>query len=161
GFMPPADARWQTVAAAPGGGEVICHNDLAPWNTVFVGQRPVAFIDWDMAAPGPRRWDVAYALWHFVPLYGDEESDPFPVDVFEPRGRRTRLFCDAYELSDREGLVDTIIDRQFGMRTMVEKGAEAGDPALQRLWDLGAPDGIKRQVDYVERHRTELERALD
>jgi len=53
-FTPPAGAAWQQIAAFPGGGEVICHNDLAPWNTVFARERPVAFIDWDLAAPGPR-----------------------------------------------------------------------------------------------------------
>jgi hypothetical protein len=33
-FVPPADAAWQETMALPGGGDVICHNDLAPWNTV-------------------------------------------------------------------------------------------------------------------------------
>jgi hypothetical protein len=37
-----------------GDAEVVCHNDLAPNNTVYspdgVGLRPVAFIDWDLAA---------------------------------------------------------------------------------------------------------------
>ena len=39
-----------------GGEEVVCHNDLSPKNTVYrdlgSGLRPVAFIDWDIAAPG-------------------------------------------------------------------------------------------------------------
>ena len=52
-FTPPAGAAWQQTAAFPGGGQVICHNDLAPWNTVFTGGQPVAFIDWDLAAPRP------------------------------------------------------------------------------------------------------------
>jgi Ser/Thr protein kinase RdoA (MazF antagonist) len=60
-FTPPPQADWQQIAARPGGGDVICHNDLAPWNTVFKEELPVAFIDWDLAAPGPRWWDVSYA----------------------------------------------------------------------------------------------------
>lgn len=71
--------RWQPIDSYPGGGRVICHNDLAPWNTVFRDEEPVAFIDWDMAAPGPRLWDVVYALWHFVPLYGDTARPFHPL----------------------------------------------------------------------------------
>jgi aminoglycoside phosphotransferase (APT) family kinase protein len=46
---------------------------VGPHNTVYRGGRPVAFIDWDFAAPAPREWDIAYALWRFVPLYDDRQ----------------------------------------------------------------------------------------
>jgi Ser/Thr protein kinase RdoA (MazF antagonist) len=57
-----------TVSA--GDAEVVCHNDLAPNNTVYSGAglgdggsglRPVAFIDWDLAAPGRRIQTAAAA----------------------------------------------------------------------------------------------------
>ncbi len=47
---------------------VICHNEVGPYNTVYRGGRPVAFIDWDCAAPAPPERDIAYAMWRFVPL---------------------------------------------------------------------------------------------
>jgi hypothetical protein len=160
-FTPPPGARWQQAVAYPEGGDVVCHNDLAPWNTVFVTEGPVAFIDWDMAAPGPRWWDVAYAIWHFVPLYGDPDTDPFDLAVFAPRDRRTRMFCDAYGLDDRSGLVDRIVERQRATYTAFKDGAAAGDPAYQRLWELGAGTGILRQIEYVQAHRSALENALE
>lgn len=46
------------------GGDVVCHNDLAPKNTVHrdvgKGLMPVAFIDWDLAGPGERIHDIAH-----------------------------------------------------------------------------------------------------
>src|SRR5215475_8249763 len=36
--------------------QVVCHNDLSPKNTIYRdlghGLRPIAFVDWDLAAPG-------------------------------------------------------------------------------------------------------------
>jgi thiamine kinase-like enzyme len=40
--------------------ETVCHNDLTTWNTVFRAGLPVAFIDWDTAAPGPRAFDLGF-----------------------------------------------------------------------------------------------------
>ena len=70
-FEPPAEAQWRICPGAPQGGDVVCHNDLAPWNTVYDDHLPIAFIDWDFAAPAPALWDIAYAAWRFVPLYYD------------------------------------------------------------------------------------------
>jgi hypothetical protein len=162
GFRPPDGAAWQQTAAYPGGGDVICHNDLAPWNTVFSREgEPAALIDWDLAAPGPRWWDVSYAIWHFVPLYGAADSDPFDLAVFEPRARRTRLFCDAYGLTGRDELPGQIVARQNAVRQAIGDRADAGDPAYQRLRDLGAEAGIDRQASYVQDHQAELASALE
>ena len=86
--------------------------------------------------------DVSFAIWHFVPLYGDPAADPFGLAEFEPRARRTRLFCDAYGLADRGELVDKIVERQRAGYHAIKHAANADDPAYQRLWDLGAGVGV-------------------
>jgi Ser/Thr protein kinase RdoA (MazF antagonist) len=45
------------------GASVVCHHDVGPNNVVFQNGRPFAFIDFDMAAPGPALDDVGYMAW--------------------------------------------------------------------------------------------------
>lgn len=71
-FVPPASATWQLTFPDPSRHEVICHNDFAPYNLIFVGGRVQALIDFDTAGPGPAVWDVAYAAYRFVPLAAPE-----------------------------------------------------------------------------------------
>jgi Ser/Thr protein kinase RdoA (MazF antagonist) len=70
-FRPAADAHWDVIIPAPGS-ELVCHNDLAPWNLI-IGERWV-FIDWDGAGPSTRLWDLAYAAQAFT--LSDPEQDP-------------------------------------------------------------------------------------
>ncbi|MGE5830866.1 MAG: phosphotransferase, partial [Micromonosporaceae bacterium] len=88
GFVAPADATWQFLPNAPRGG-IVCHNDLAPVNTLYVDGRPRAFIDWDFAAPAPPEWDLACAAWSFVPLYDDDYCRRYAYPA-APRGPRLR-----------------------------------------------------------------------
>ena len=42
---------------------VVCHHDPGPNNTVFADDVPVAFIDFDTAAPGDPLEDLGYMAW--------------------------------------------------------------------------------------------------
>ena len=128
---------------------------------MFRHGRPVAFIDWDLAAAGPRIWDVAYALWHFVPLYGSADSDPFDTSVLKPRAERARAFCDAYGMAHRSGVIATVIRRQESVYPTYQERAAAGDEAYQRLWRMGAGDGMRRQIAFVQRHERALRNVLE
>ncbi|MEO3789028.1 phosphotransferase [Nonomuraea sp. B10E15] len=137
-----------------GDDEVVCHNDLSPKNTVYrdegAGLRPVAFIDWDIAAPGRRIHDVAHVCWQYLGL------GPGAVDA----GRRIRLICDAYGLRERGGLVAAILWWQDRCARGIETDAAAGMPHAIRLRDDGVVARIRACHDWVAAHRAELERPL-
>ena len=77
-YHAPADAVWSTAIPAPGA-ELVCHNDLAPWNLV-IGERWV-FIDWDTAAPSTRLWDLAYAAQAFTLSHVEREPSLSAADL--------------------------------------------------------------------------------
>lgn len=94
-FTPPPDAVWQFAHADPARHEVICHNDVAPYNCIFVDGHVTAMIDFDTAGPGPAAWDVAYAAYRFVPLAAPEQLPSLGWQETPQTGRRLKLFCDA------------------------------------------------------------------
>ncbi|WP_226966559.1 phosphotransferase family protein [Streptomyces phaeolivaceus] len=143
--------------ALAGSHEVVCHNDLAPKNTVCRpvsgALRPVAFIDWDLAAPGARIHDVAHACWQYLGL-GPR------VDDTSEAARRLRLIADGYRLADRRALVSTILWWQDRCRRGIEAAADSGDLAMIRLRDAGAVTEVREASQWVADHRLALERAL-
>src|SRR5215467_9000914 len=137
--------------------EVVCHNDLSPKNTVYreagAGLAPVAFIDWDIAAPGDRIQDIAHVCWQHLDL-GPGVTDPAAA------GRQMRLICDAYGLRGRGELLETILWWQDRCWRGIEAKAAAGDPAMTRLRDSGAPRAIRSDLFWVTSHRAELAARL-
>lgn len=137
--------------------EVVCHNDLSPRNTVYREEKgallPVALIDWDIAAPGPRIHDVAHMCWQYLAL------GPNVADLREC-ARTLRLLCDAYGLGDRADLIDTILWWQDATAAGIDRGADEGMPAMIGLRDAGVPDEVRRSAAWVRDHRASLEGAL-
>lgn len=161
-FEPPAGSRWQVMVGAPKDGEIVCHNDLAPFNAVFQDGVPVAFLDWDLAAPGPPLWDVAYAAWRFVPLYADPTQRGWTADV-AARAARLRLLSDEYGLLRRERteLVETVERRIRCSFDTLEAWGREGKPGWSEMWqERTHGDGMLRDLEYVAEHRDAFNRAL-
>ena len=138
-----------------GSHEVVCHNDLSPRNTIYQdsgsGLRPVAFIDWDLAAPGQRIHDVALVCWQYLNL------GPGIGDV-AATAELMQVICTGYGLADRSELVSTILWWQDRCWRGIDKEANAGMPAMLRLRESGAVDQVKAAHHWTQRHRQALER---
>jgi aminoglycoside phosphotransferase (APT) family kinase protein len=135
------DALAGTPLAA--GRETVCHNDLGPCNAVHRDGLPVAFIDWDTAAPGPRIDDLAHAVWRWA-VVSDTDELPLAEQV-----RRIRLMCDAYGQRDRVAVLDAI--RENMDRVIAESS---------RRGDLGSVEWHSGEHAWFQRHRREFEHGL-
>ncbi|WP_406447289.1 aminoglycoside phosphotransferase family protein [Streptomyces sp. NBC_00876] len=95
-------------SALTGPHPVVCHHDPGPNNTVFHDGRPVAFIDFDTAAPGDPLEDLGYMAWTWCVA-----SKPEARPVAE-QAAQVRVLADAYGLVGpaRALLLDAILDRQ-------------------------------------------------
>jgi Ser/Thr protein kinase RdoA (MazF antagonist) len=151
-FVPPADARWQ-VAIAPDGAELVCHQDLAPWNLIRNGQ-DWTFIDWDAAAPGTRLWDLAYVAQTFAPLVAG--GDP-GVDA-----PRLRAVVDGYGLdaAGRAALPERMVARTRAMYDLLADGSRTGAQPWARLWAEGHGVHWGGAADYVAAHLPRWRSAL-
>lgn len=153
GFTPPVPASWRWPSDAA---EVICHNDVAPFNSVFRDGMLFAMVDFDSAGPGRRIWDVAMGIWRWVPVY--KESGPAVRD----RPARIRMFCDAYGLGpERRDVIDALLERQRAGREYASGEVARGDPGFTKIWSWFPNDSyLLDAIAYVEAHRDELSRDL-
>jgi len=131
-------------------GEVVCHNDLSPKNTVYdAALMPIAFIDWDIAAPGRRIEDVAHACWQYIGL------GPSIGDVAGAAGQ-IGVVADAYGGIARDALVETILWWQDRCWRGIAERADAGEPAMVRLRDLGTIEAVRTAYEWTAAHRETL-----
>ncbi|MEV0588002.1 phosphotransferase [Nonomuraea sp. NPDC050310] len=139
--------------------EVIGHCDVTPENTIFRGSTPVALIDFDLARPTTRLFDIVTTVRHWAPIADPVDRHPLlrPLEV----GPRLRLFCDAYGLAarDRRRLLDLARTR-FHRSYQVMRSRAAEEPAWARMWDSGAGARIRRASAWLDVHEDELRAHL-
>jgi hypothetical protein len=119
-------------------GQIVCHGDIGPHNTVYRDGLPVAFIDWDEIRPNDPIIEFGTALWKYVPLGTDaffaQSAWPERPDL----AWRVALFAEAYGLTDRDvvlGAVQQSKERSVESLRYLPRPAEASAAFLRIVAD--------------------------
>ncbi|MGW9348955.1 phosphotransferase enzyme family protein [Nocardiopsis flavescens] len=158
GWTPPADATWGGIPgsaaagreAVEGAPELVGHRDYCPGNVVFRDGLPAALIDFDLARPTTRLYEIANALYWWVPLLDPRDRAPGFADL--DAARRVSVFVDAYGLTGRRRaeLVPLATRMIHRFHTSARAAADR-DPVFHRLWEEGVKDRMPRAESWIAR----------
>ena len=153
GWTPPPGAVWGGTPASIGGpaterAELVSHRDYYPGNVVFRDGRPVALIDFDLAKPTTRLYDITNALWYWAPLRDPRDRAPAFADADIPH--RVAVFADAYGMTARQRaeLAPLAVDVARRYHENSRASAEL-DPVFRQLWEDGAKDELPRAEAWL------------
>ncbi|MEW9530137.1 aminoglycoside phosphotransferase family protein [Microbispora sp. NPDC049125] len=164
-FTPSEGAVWEDGSAPDGEPELIGHCDVTPQNVVFRaapggGPVPYALIDFGMARPTTRLYDVVTTLRHWAPIADPLDRDPLQRAL--DAGPRLRIFCDAYGLTARDRLrllatARTRFDRSYAV---MRRKARTEGGGWARLWADGAGQRIRRGAAWLDANEDALHAHL-
>jgi aminoglycoside phosphotransferase (APT) family kinase protein len=155
GWTPPPDAVWGGTPANTGritedATELVSHRDYCPGNVVFRDGLPAALIDFDLAKPTTRLYDVANALWYWAPFRDPRDREPAFADLDVPH--RVAVFADAYGLSGQQRSALAPFAVQMARRYLEGSRVSAElDPVFRRLWEDGAKYQLPRAEQWLRR----------
>ena len=162
-FVPPADASWRSGSRPWRAGDVLGHNDAAPYNAVWRADpasspRLTGFIDWDFAAPCSAVWDLACTAFSWVRLHARAVVQAEGFSDFDSRPRRLRLLLHAYGWTGTVSeVLDAVQNRLIAHVDGLRALAERGDPLFRRLVDSGVPDVLQQAMRELDHDRREFE----
>jgi len=154
GWVPPPDAVWGGTPANTGRiterSELVSHRDYALGNVVFRDGLPAALIDFDLAKPTTRLYDIANALWYWAPLRDPRDRSPALLDADIPH--RVAVFADAYGMTaqQRGELTPLAVDMVRCYHEESRASAEL-DPVFRKLWENGDKDKLSRAEAWVRK----------
>jgi Ser/Thr protein kinase RdoA (MazF antagonist) len=150
---------WQAGSNDDAPPEIVGHCDATPDNVIFQGSRAHALIDFDLARPTTRLFDVVTTLRHWAPIADPVDRHPLQSEL--DVGARLRVFCDAYGLPprDRRRLLE-LARLRFHRSYMVMRARAATGGGWARMWEEGAGERIRRAAAWLDGHEDELRAHL-
>ncbi|MBS2970286.1 phosphotransferase [Metabacillus sp. KIGAM252] len=158
----PMKETWQPIDNTPQPFEVMCHNDFAIYNIIFHQEKPAGVIDFDLAAPGPRLWDIAYTLYTCVPLSRLHHTEAGEAVYYDPLKDSERIkhriekFFDSYGLEGKKtGFLEMVLLRVEGLCKTMQRKAKEGDMAFQKMIDEGHYQHYQEDLQFIRDHGKE------
>jgi len=154
GWVPPPGAVWGGTPASHGQvteqAELVSHRDYATNNVIFRDGLPAALIDFDLARPTTRLYDIANALWFWAPLKWGDPRDRAPALADADIPHRVAVFADAYGMSARQRaeLAPLAVDIARRYREDSRASAEL-DPMWRKVWEDGNNETLARAEVWV------------
>lgn len=137
--------------------EVICHNDFGLYNLVYVDDRAVGIIDFDLAGPGPRLRDLAYAAYWLTPLsLNSVDQIPYAEQDLANGSRRLKLLCSQYGFSLTTDFVEMVEEvlRQMGDEAHIRR--MIGDRATEKLMAEGHLSGWRDEAEVFQKTKRRI-----
>ena len=144
------DGPWRMFGLE--GAELIGHNDIAPYNCCFVGERLAGVFDWDLAGPTTRLFELAHLAWNAVPLFR-------PIPASEA-ARRLRLVASAYGDVEASDILRAVRPRVLLSVEGIRTGVAAGDQGMLNLTKAGEPGRTERALAQHLSRLPSIESAL-
>jgi len=148
---------WVPRRLPPGaGGDLVCHTDVCLENVVVRGGAAVAFIDFDLALPVDRLFDIAVAARHWVPLRD-------PADIADARAgtdlaARFHRFTAVHGLdaAGRTRVLDLLDGFLVVSLDTIRTWAAEGHPGYAAMWAAGYEPMNLRSRTWLTAQRAAL-----
>ena len=147
---------WRTRSGDLGPGELVAHNDFAPYNVAVStsgdGERLVGVFDWDMAGPATRVDELGFAAWNWVPLWRPMAADQ--------AARRLGIMSAVYGGVGPVRILEGVAPRIRRSIQLIAAGQAAGDPGMLNLSLVGEPQRTAAALAELERRVPQIRQVL-
>jgi Ser/Thr protein kinase RdoA (MazF antagonist) len=147
-FEHPGPWRYPAVESAT----IVAHNDLAPYNVCFEGDRVAGVFDWDLAAPSTPLMELGLLAWTCVPLFR-------PVHP-ATAAHRLMLIAQTYGGFSAREILDAAGTRVRHSADVVRSWIETGAPGAEGMTAAGEPERtVEALADWTLR-KPDIEKEL-
>jgi hypothetical protein len=141
------DEKWMLSAVEPA--EVMCHEDFAPYNVTLIDGKPAGIIDFDTLHPGPALWDIAYAVYRWVPFTSPDNPDHY--DDTPEQIRKMKVFLDAYGATEKQRveLPAMMVKRLTALVEFMTAEANGGNRDFAKNIEDGHATIYRNDINYI------------